>query len=343
MSRIAIDVMGSDLGVKELVQGVAALSMEPDNDIQMLLVGDGKEIGRSLMGQVYHPKFIEIVHADAHLSQEDKAKDKLGKSDGVEYSISRACRLVKEGRADALVSAGNTGGVILSCAEHFECIEGIRRVAFAAVLPTDKKRGRRKDPFALLLDVGATLHVSAQDLYNFALMGSVYARIVSNNERPTVGLLSNGVEAGKGPKEVVEAHVLLSKAAHKMDFLGNVEGLDIPKGSADVIVCEGFMGNVVLKLLEGITELAADLAKEAYDSKLIWKLGLTMLSEELRKLRRLTDWKQYGGAPILGFDKVVIKAHGRSNARAIRNAIRLAAKVHKGNLVGQISDELGQA
>jgi len=247
-----------------------------------------------------------------------------------------------DGRADALVSAGNTGGVILACSRSFERIEGIRRVAFAAVLPTEKRRGRKKDPFALLLDVGATLHVESNDLYNFGLMGSIYASIVSSNEEPSIALLSNGTEQGKGPKEVVDAFSLLSDNA-ALNFIGNVEGLDIPRGAADVIVCEGFMGNVVLKLLEGITELAADLAKDAYESKLIWKLGLTMLSKELRKLRRLTDWKQYGGAPILGFDKVVIKAHGRSNARAIRNAIKLAAKVHEGNLVSRIQERMEQS
>ena len=142
-------------------------------------------------------------------------------------------------------------------------------------------------------------------------------------------------------QEVLDAFSLLSNN-DALNFIGNVEGLEIPRGTADVIVCEGFMGNVVLKLLEGITELAADLAKEAYESKLIWKLGLTMLSKELRKLRRLTDWKQYGGAPILGFDKVVIKAHGRSNALAIRNAIKLAAKVHEGDLVCRIQEKMEQ-
>ena len=340
MQRIAIDVMGGDLGVAELVQGAAALSIEPTNTIQMLLVGDAKQIVAALVGQVYHPKFVEIVHASEYFSQEDKAKESIDQR--TDLSIVVACQLLLDGRADALVSAGNTGGVILACSRSFKRIEGVRRVALAAVLPTEKRRGRKKDPFALLLDVGATLHVESNDLYNFGLMGSIYASIVSSNEEPSIALLSNGTEQGKGPKEVVDAFSLLSDNA-ALNFIGNVEGLDIPRGAADVIVCEGFMGNVVLKLLEGITELAADLAKDAYESKLIWKLGLTMLSKELRKLRRLTDWKQYGGAPILGFDKVVIKAHGRSNARAIRNAIKLAAKVHEGNLVSRIQERMEQS
>lgn len=337
MQRIAIDVMGSDLGVGEVVRGATAVSMEVGNQIQMLLVGDAKTIHRSLMGHVYHPKFIEIVHAPDVIAQSEKPKAAMQREG---LSISVAAKLVREGRADALVSAGNTGGVILASSDTFERIKGIRRVGFAAVLPTEKKRGRRKDPFALLMDVGATLHVESEDLYNFALMGSLYASIVSSNEKPSIALLSNGAESGKGPAEVVEAYARLEQNSHGLNFVGNVEGLDIPRGVADVIVCEGFLGNVVLKLLEGITELAADLAKEAYDSKLIWKLGLTMLSKDLQKLRRLTDWKQYGGAPILGFDKVVIKAHGRSNARAIRNAIKLASKVHEGRLVQQIQAQM---
>ena len=340
MQRIAIDVMGGDLGVAELVKGAAALSIEPTNTIQMLLVGDAKQIATALVGQVYHPKFMEIVHASEYLSQEDTAKELIDQR--ADLSIVVACQLLLDGRADALVSAGNTGGVILACSRAFERIEGVRRVALAAVLPTEKRRGRKKDPFALLLDVGATLHVESNDLYNFGLMGSIYASIVSSNEEPSIALLSNGTEQGKGPTEVVDAFSLLSNN-DALNFIGNVEGLDIPRGAADVIVCEGFMGNVVLKLLEGITELAADLAKDAYESKLIWKLGLTMLSKELRKLRRLTDWKQYGGAPILGFDKVVIKAHGRSNARAIRNAIKLAAKVHEGDLVSLIQERMEQS
>ena len=340
MKRIAIDVMGSDLGTEEVVRGATAVSMEPDNQIQMLLVGDAKQIHSSLIGQVYNPKYIEIVHAPDFVRQDEKPKLALQREG---LSINVAAELVRSERADALVSTGNTGAVILSASSTFERINGVRRVGFAAVLPTEKKRGRRKDPFALLMDVGATLHVESEDLYNFALMGSIYASIVSSNEKPSVALLSNGTESGKGPMEVVEAHSQLEQNRHDLNFIGNVEGLDIPRGSADVIVCEGFLGNVVLKLLEGITELAADLAKEAYDSKLLWKLGLTMLSKDLQKLKRLTDWKQYGGAPILGFDKVVIKAHGRSNARAIRNAIKLASKVHQGRLIEKIQSKMEQS
>lgn len=337
MQRVALDVMGSDQGVMEVLRGAAQLTLEDRNEIMMLLVGDPIEIQKALDVIPHHPKYFEIIPTAEWLLPTDKAKLVLPQKNNA--SILLACRLVQEGRADAIVTAGNSGGVILAAAQTFQRLEGIRHVAFAAVLPTEKKRGNQSDPFALLLDVGATLHVSATDLMHFALMGMVYAQIVSNNDHPSIALLSNGSESEKGAPEVVEAHQQL-RQMQGLNFIGNIEGLDIPRGNADVIVCEGFLGNVVLKLLEGITELAADLAKEAYESKLVWRLGLTVLSKELKKLHSLTDWKQYGGAPILGFEQVVIKAHGRSNAQAIRNAIKLSSKVLKGNLIPKMQEAI---
>ena len=214
-------------------------------------------------------------------------------------------------------------------------LPGIRRAALAAVYPTEQRHGPKDDPFALILDVGATLTATAEDLVSFAVMGSAYANIISDNPNPQVALLSNGAEENKGTEAIKAAHQILLKHPH-IHFAGNVEGLDIPRGTVDVVVCEGFLGNVVLKMLEGFGEVVTDLAKDAYARKFLWRLGLTMLSQGLRQLRVMTDWKQYGGAPLLGFDKVVIKAHGRSNARAIRNAIRVAAKAVDRDLAGQI-------
>ena len=196
MSRIVVDVMGSDLGVREVVVGVAQISMEPENTIHMILVGDALQIAEAFIGLVYHPRFIEVVHAENYLRQEDKPQQ--GLSEQSDLSIVKSCELVQAGQADALVSAGNTGGVMLSCSRHFNRIVGVRKVALAAVLPTEKRRGSKEDPFALLLDVGATLHVESGDLVAFGVMGSEYARIVSGNENPSVALLSNGSESSKG-------------------------------------------------------------------------------------------------------------------------------------------------
>ena len=166
-------------------------------------------------------------------------------------------------------------------------------------------------------------------------MGTAYAQIISDNPAPRVALLSNGTEPNKGTAAIQEAHQQLLNMPN-ICFAGNVEGLEIPRGTVDVIVCEGFLGNVVLKMLEGVSEVVSDLAKDAYARKFLWRLGLTMLSQGLRQLRTMTDWQQYGGAPLLGFDRVIIKAHGRSNDRAIRNAIKVAAKAVDRDLCGQI-------
>jgi glycerol-3-phosphate acyltransferase PlsX len=242
-----------------------------------------------------------------------------------EASIALGAKLVANGSADALVSAGNTGACILACARHFSRLEGVPKTALAAVFPTERRRGEKDDLFSLILDVGAILDADAETLVAFAKMGSAYAACISRNRTPTVALLSNGGEAYKGRPAIVEANKRLM-ADPRVNFIGNIEGVDLPRGTADVVVTDGFTGNVVLKMLEGMSETIIDLAQYAYRSRLTWKAGLWMLSGGLKQLKDLTDWRQYGGAPILGFDHLFIKAHGRSNSRAIQNAIKVAAK-----------------
>ncbi|MEL6346528.1 MAG: phosphate acyltransferase PlsX [Myxococcota bacterium] len=334
MIRVALDAMGGDEGVAEVVAGAAMLSRE-ERPVQMFLVGDAAAIQANLREHRYDPRWIHIVQASGCVGMADKPRAALTAMPNC--SINVAAKLVKDGEADALVSAGHTGATILSAADHFERLPGIRRTALAAVYPTEQRHGPRGDPFALMLDVGATLNATAEDLVNFAVMGSAYARIISDNDAPRVALLSNGSEPNKGTQAIVQAHKTLAEMA-TVNFAGNVEGLDIPRGTVDVIVCEGFLGNVVLKMLEGVSEVVSDLARDAYARKFLWRLGLTMLSQGIRQLRSMTDWKQYGGAPVLGFDRVVIKAHGRSNARAIRNAVKVAAKAVDGGLADQIRE-----
>lgn len=332
MVRIALDAMGGDHGVAAVVEGVAALSLE-ERPVRVLLVGDQSTLSAALAQHRYDPSWIQVVHADGCVDMAEDPREALARMP--DCSVNVAARLVKEGAADALVSAGQTGATILAASEHFERLPGVRRAALAAVYPTEQRHGPRQDPFALMLDVGATLNATAEDLVGFAVMGAAYARIISDNDNPRVALLSNGAEPSKGTAAIVEAHARLRQLPG-LNFVGNVEGLDIPRGTVDVIVCEGFLGNVVLKMLEGVSEVVADLAKDAYARKFLWRLGLTMLSQGIRQLRSMTDWKQYGGAPLLGFDRVVIKAHGRSNPRAVRNAIKVAAKTVDRDLAGQI-------
>jgi len=336
MVRVALDAHGGDLGVEAVVDGAARVSLE-GREVQICLVGDVKEIHASLVTKRYDPAWVQVVGADGFVAMHENPKEALQKRPNC--SIITAARLVADGEADALVSAGHTGATILASAQAFSLLDGVRRAALAAVYPTENRHGPKGDPFALMLDVGASVNVSADDLVSFAIMGSAYARIVSGNESPSVALLSNGAELNKGTATIVEAHKKLA-ASSVVNFFGNVEGLDIPKGTVDVIVCEGFLGNVVLKMLEGVSEVVSDIARDAYARKFLWRLGLTMLSQGLRQLRTMTDWKQYGGAPLLGFDKVVIKAHGRSNPRAIRNAVRVATKAVEGDLANRIRTDL---
>jgi glycerol-3-phosphate acyltransferase PlsX len=328
---IAFDVMGSDHGPEEVIRGAAQLSLEAPH-IHAILVGDRALIDQALARTRHHAERVSVHHAADFVAMDEKPGEALARKP--DASVSIAAGLVAGGDADAMVSAGNTGAGVLACSRHFKLLPGIRRAALAAVYPTQQLHGDKEDPFSLILDVGATVEATAEDLVAFAVMGAAYAKVISKNPNPTVALLSNGTEAQKGPARVVEAHGKLQEVAG-LRFIGNVEGIDIPKGTADVIACDGFVGNVCLKMLEGIHETVVQLAQYAYKSKLRWRAGLAMLSSGIRRIKDVTDWEQYGGAPVLGFDRVFIKAHGRSRAQAITNAGKVAAKA--------VAHELGRA
>jgi len=327
-TTIALDCMGGDHGPVEAVAAAVHLSITRP-DFHVILVGDAAEIGPALDEREYDPSCLSVRHTDQWVSMDDSPRGIFETKP--QASILVACQVVSEGRADAVVTAGNTGAAILAAARGLGRIPGIRRAALAAVTPTEQTHGPNEDPFALLLDVGATLSASSRDLVTFAIMGSAYASAISSNPSPSVALLSNGTESHKGPPEVVEAHRILSELPD-VQFAGNVEGLDIPRGSVDVVVTNGFMGNVVLKMLEGIGEVISDLASDAYARKFLWRFGLTMLSSGLRQIQQALDWEQYGGAPILGFAQPIIKAHGRSRSKAIGNACKVAVKAARSDM-----------
>jgi glycerol-3-phosphate acyltransferase PlsX len=332
MVKVALDAEGGDNGREAAVDGAALLSLEEDAQVHVVLVGDVSRISDRLDRTRYDPTRLSVVHAEGCVGMGDDPREALDLRP--RCSVNVAAELVRDGSADALVSAGNTGATILAAARTFQRLPGVKRAALAAVYPTEQRHGPRQDPFALMLDVGATLHVGADELASFAVMGSAYSSIVSEIAAPRVALLSNGTEPTKGTPEIVEAHARLRES--RLNFVGNVEGLDIPRGTVDVIVCEGFLGNVVLKMLEGVSDVFRDVARQASGMRLQWKMGLAMLGGGLRELRRLTDWKVYGGAPLLGLDRVVIKAHGRSESRAMRNALKVAGKAVRGDLTGRI-------
>jgi glycerol-3-phosphate acyltransferase PlsX len=329
MITVALDVMASDHGPAATVGGAAAASLG-EHAPRILLVGDDPEIQKVLDHVEHDPARLRVVHAPAFIPMHASAREAL--DDTPDASIAVAARLVHEGEADVLVSAGNTGAVTMACARAFGRLPGVRRSALGAVYPTERRRGEKDDPFSLILDAGLTLEAGADDLVSFATMGAAYAALVSRNPRPRVALLSNGTEPSKGPPAVVEAHARLRERAD-LDFIGNIEGMDIPKGTADVVVTSGFMGNVVLKMLEGVAQTVLRLGRYAMKQKLRYKAGLALLAPAVKQLREVTDWEQYGGAPILGFDRLCIKAHGRSTAVAVTNAIKVATRATRSGLV----------
>ncbi len=338
MVTVAVDAMGSDLGPKVAVAGAAAVSLGAGAP-NILLVGDEGVLRRLLTVHEHDRDRVRVAHAARFVEQHDKPSAALDAMP--DCSVLRAAQLVRAGEADVLVSAGNTGAVTLACARTFERLPGVARCALGAVYPTERRRGEKDDPFSLILDAGLTLDPSADDLVAFAVMGSAYAARISRNPRPRVALLSIGSEETKGTRAVVDAHERL-KHAHGLEFIGNIEGMDIPKGTADVVVTAGFTGNIVLKMLEGVADTVMRLGRYAGDKSVRYKAGLALLAPAVRKLRRATDWEQYGGAPILGFDHLCSKAHGRSTERAIGNEIKVASRAERSELVRSIRDGLAE-
>lgn len=332
--KIAIDAMGGDFAPVEIVKGVV-MALKAEKDLDVVLIGDEKAIQREL--DINNcDRELEIVHTDSFITMDDSPKKALeSKPDA---SINIATKLLNEGRAQALVSAGNTGATVLACAKNMHMIEGLERSALAAIYPTAKfKPGSRG--FALMLDVGATINCTAKQLAHFAFMGNYYVSNILGVEKPRIALLNNGEEETKGGPVLTQAYRYLKNEKY-LNFKGNVEGKDIPKGEVDIIITEGFVGNVVLKLLEGVGEVAKDMGKYAFEKKLTWKIGLAFLSKGVKRIKEKTDYSEYGGAPILGFNKLVIKSHGRSNAKAIMNATKAALRSVEHDLVGHIADSI---
>lgn len=333
---IALDAMGSDLGPAATLAGAAEVSTHPESP-RIFVVGDADVLRRELEKIPHDRQKIRVVHASEVIAQDDKPKEAIEAKPGA--SILVAAEMVKAGEASVLVSAGNTGAVTMACARLFSRLPGVHRAALGAVYPTERRRGEKEDPFSLILDAGLTLEATAEDLVGFAVMGSAYSRCISKNPRPRVGLLSVGSEESKGTEAVVRAHGILKRVPN-IEFIGNIEGMDIPRGTADVVVTSGFTGNIVLKMLEGISETVMRLARSAGEKSLQYKAGLLLLAPAIQRLRQVTDWQEYGGVPILGFDRLCIKAHGRSTARAIRNAIRVAHRAARTDTVGTIRSGL---
>lgn len=323
---IAVDAMGGDHAPGEIVRG--ALMAAQDPDLRILLVGREDAI-RAAMGHSRHAGSVETVCASEVIEMHESPAQAVRRKKDASMVV--CGDLVRAGRAEAMVSAGNTGAAMAVALTKWGRIRGIDRPAIVTVLPTMKGR-------VVVLDAGANVDCSAQNLLQFGLMGSVYCESVIGVAEPRVGILSNGEEAGKGNEQIRAAYALLSESSVK--FVGNVEGRELFHGRADVVVCDGFVGNVVLKVGEGVVELLKGMVKQELQSRPWLKLPAALLAPVVREIRRRTDYSETGGAPLLGVDGVCIISHGRSSARAIANAIRAAGEAVKHGIVEQIGRRL---
>ena len=308
--KIVLDVMGGDKDVLEFVRG--AVMAKKEYEAEITLVGDEQKIREALAVEKSDAALFEIVHAPDVLSMEDNPLSI--RREHKDSSMATALKLVAEGKGDAAVSAGNTGALFIGGTGYVHCIDGVRRAALASILPLSNP--------VLLMDCGANAEVTPQFLVQFAHLGSIYMERVMGVKNPRVGLLNNGAESHKGTPLYKEAHALLA-AEEGIRFVGNVEGKAIAFDQCDVLVCDGFSGNIVLKTIEGTSKFVLKQFTGIF-SGAIGKLAGAMVLKKAKGLKKRFDAKEYGGAPFLGLAKPVIKAHGNSDARAVKNAIRQA-------------------
>ena len=323
--RIAVDVMGGDFGPHVIVPG--AVQAAHGLGIGLALVGQ-EAVVRSELGRTVHDGLdIEIVDAPDVIEMTDHAVSAARRKP--KSSMAVALRLVKEGAAGAMVSAGHSGAVMATALMILGRVPGIERPALATVLPTQSGR-------VLVLDLGAVTDPRASHLVDFALMGSMYAHDVLGIAEPTVGLLSNGSEAGKGNQLVNEVHPLLVEL-DEITFFGNIEGNDITRGVVDVVVTDGFTGNITLKVAEGVVALVTGALREEVTRTLPRKLASLVLRPAFDVLRKRFDYREAGGAPLLGINGPAIVAHGKSDERAIASAIRVAHQFAAGGTIARFA------
>ena len=310
---IAVDAMGGDLGPSVVVPG--AIEAARQTGAKILLVGNEATLDGELNRLSPSGVDLEIVHAPEVAGMDEKPSDILRRKKNA--SIQVACRLVRDGAAQGVVSAGHSGASVACGMFIMGRIPGVERPALASLLPTEKEP-------VVLLDGGATVDCKPYHIFQFGLMGDAFARDILNKESPRMGLLSIGEEEGKGNSQVKEAYELF-KMAQNLNFSGNIEGRDLFTGEMDVAVCDGFVGNVALKLSEGLgLSLSRVLKRELLNSGFLPKLGSLLAKSAFRRFAKVVDYAEYGGAPLLGLQNISIVCHGRSNAKAICNATRMA-------------------
>ena len=308
--------MGGDNAPQEIVAG--AVEAAKAFDCKIVLVGDQNLLRTELEKHSKVPKSITIHHAGSFVRMDESAVLAIRKKK--DASISICADLAKEGVVDAIVTAGHTGAAVVASTLKLRLLEGIERPGIGVLLPT-------LGTPALLIDVGANINPKPIHLYQYAVMGDVYFRYILRKNRPSIGILNIGEEETKGTDYIKEAHQLLNKS--KLHFIGNVEGRDIFNGTVDIVVCDGFVGNVVLKVSESIAGVIGKLLKAQLKKSFVTRLGALLAKPAFDALKKECDYSEYGGAPLLGIDGNCIISHGSSDARAIKNAIHVASEFVK--------------
>jgi len=322
--RIAVDAMGGDHAPAQVLQGAAQAAAE--YGIEVSVVGS-PAIVQPLLDN--HPRLrlvpsTQIIAMDDHPAQAVRSKP--------DSSMAVCARLCKEGKADGWISAGNSGAIMATALFIQGRIRGVERPALGSIVPI-------KNGFSYFVDVGANVESKPEYMVQFALMGAVYAREMMGRSEPRVALLSNGEEEGKGDERVKETARRLKGTMQ--GFIGNVEPKDLYAGKADVVVADGFVGNIAIKMAEATAEFLFRSMREEIPRTLTGKIGGALIRDGVQRLRSAVDWREFGGAPLLGIDGVVVVAHGRSNARAIKNAIRVTKEAVENQLVRKIRAEVG--
>jgi phosphate acyltransferase len=330
--RIAIDAMGGDAGLSTMLAG-AALARQQWPDLSFTLVGDETAIGETLARFPDVAAASDIIHAPEVVAGSDRPAQAIRRAKTTSMGI--AIDAVKTGRAGAAVSAGNTGALMAMAKLALRTMPGIDRPALAALLPSLGKTD------FVMLDLGANTECETRNLVEFAIMGAAYARIALGIERPKVSLLNIGTEDQKGTEEIRDAATLLRQSGHlHLAFDGFIEGDRISRGETDVVVCDGFSGNISLKTMEGTARFVTDLLRRAFTSSIRSKFGFLISRPATELIRHHLDPDNHNGAVFLGLNGVVVKSHGRASEKGVANAIGVAAKLVANNITQRISDDL---
>lgn len=328
---IAVDAMGSDACPEAEVKGSILAARE--HNVRVLLCGPKDRLRADLDAAGAQGLPIEVVHAPDVITMEDSAgKAMRAKRDS---SIHVAARQVREGHASGVISAGNTGACMAIVKTILGLVPGVKRPALAQVFPT------LQGTWSVLVDVGANVDASPEMLAQFAAMGEIYSKVICRCERPRVGILSIGEEDHKGNEQTKLAAPMIRQLP--VEFIGNVEGNDLYTGKADVIVCDGFTGNVALKVSEGLVATIKAMLRQSLEKTLQAKIGAVLARDAFDDFRKRVDYTEYGGAPLLGVKGVCLISHGKSNANAIKNAVRVAAELSRGRLNQRIEETIAES